>query len=497
MEKYMKKELILLTLVNLSSPIFAQTGPADGQFPVLKPRNACEVIVPSGKNRSQVYFSQDCQTAYILPSTKMAKTVLKPYLLVDNRICNEYSDTFEMLREMKPAMKELRTYIFELNKQLKDLSDENTMRITSEKIKYFSSQLEVLEKNKKDSLSRFSNIHAVRAQIRVETDIMSEVSAFQEANKGIVGTNGSVVPTRFVPAHITKSILAISPKDNEIEPEGRSTLKVSFPGIKYNPQENEKNEFDGDAHLVEMNGSMSGVVDLSATTYCSNVFNQKMSYLDQDQNLKTIFDSAVAINMAYQVPVQAGIRLFMNYHLSTKDFLASMRSNIVNTVYSRDEFFGQMIEGDVLNGLEIQVDDKGLEFDLSQILLGQGEEDAEKEVGTLGLLIGKFITEYMDAVESKLTKLNLLEKVPAEKAKEIAARTSSEIGGYQTTCKSKSNWFKSSKSCNTSPIYVTVNHAGISNFLKNVTDTSTISNKVIFESNQTTTVKHNSTFSMQ
>jgi hypothetical protein len=169
----------------------------------------------------------------------------------------------------------------------------------------------------------------------------------------------------------------------------------------------------------------------------------------------------------------------------------------VNTVYSRDEFFGQLIEGDVINGLEIQVDDKGLEFDLSQILLGQGEEDAEKEIGALGLLIGKFISEYMDAVESKLTKLDLLEKVPAEKAKEIAAKTSSEIGGYQTTCKSKSNWFNNSKSCNTSPVYVIVNHAGLSNYLKNVTDTSTISNQIVFESNQTTTVKHNSTFSMQ
>jgi hypothetical protein len=128
--------------------------------------------------------------------------------------------------------------------------------------------------------------------------------------------------------------------------------------------------------------------------------------------------------------------------------------------------------------------------------LGRGEEDAEKEAGTLHLLIGKFISEYMDIVDSKLTKLNLLEKIPEQKAKEIAASTSSEVGGYQTTCKSKSSWFSGTKTkCNTTPIYVKVNHAGISNFIKNITDTSTLKNEVIFESNQTTTVKHNSTFS--
>lgn len=494
----MKKVLILSSIVSLTSALYADPGPADGQFPVLKPRKACEVVVPTGKSRSQVYFSQDCQTAYILPSTNMAKTILRPYRLVDSRICNDYADTFTTMIEMAPAIKELTKYIDELSKQLVDLTDENSIRITKDKIEYFINQRSILEKKKSHLMARFSNTPAIRTQIRVESDSMSEVSAFQEANKGLLGANGLIYPIRFLPAHITKSVLAVSPKDSELEPEGRSTLKVSFPGIPHIPQGLEKDEYDKDALLLDMNGSMSGIVDLSAATYCSNIMNNNMSESNEEETLKRIFDSAVAINMDYQVPVQAGIRLYMKYDLSTKDFVTSMQSRIINTVYTRDEFFGQLVAGDVLNGLEIQIDDKGLAFDLSQILLGQGEEDAEKEAGTLHLLIGKFISEYMDTVDSKLTKLNLLEKIPEQKAKEIAASTSNEIGGYQTICKSKSSWFgKKNKKCSTTPIYVKVNHAGISNYLKNITDTSTLKNEVIFESNQTTTVKHNSTFSVK
>lgn len=488
------KALVLATSLFVSAAALAQV-PADGQFAVLKPRLSCQVKVPKGKHHSQVYFSSDCQTAYVLPSLNMPKTVLRPLLIADHGICGRLDNTIASLAGTDAKMKQLEVYIHQVNDQMAG-APSSDFEFLERKKGYYNDQLKELEKYKTAALMPFFTTPALRAQVRVESDLMDAVAAFQEANKDTVSTEAIRYPIRFVPAHITTSVLAVSKKD--VKTYGKSTVKVDFPGLRYAATPEEQNKYGDDATLLYMNGSMSGIVDISAMTYCGVAKSQGTNGPTESDLLKA-FDSAVAINMDYRVAVQAGVRLYMKADIKTLDFLTNVQSRITNSAFRRDEFFGHIVSGEALNALEIQVDDKGFEVDLSKIIFSNGEEDAEKQTGLLSHLIGKFISDYLNLVEQKLTKLGILEQISEQKAKEIAAGETTEVGGYVTTCRSSSSWFglSRSKHCSTNPVYVQVKHDGISKLLKNYNDTSRIANEVVFETNQTTSVRHNSTFSLQ
>lgn len=496
----MKKNLLLSSLLLASSTFNTKAQvlpiPSEGQFAVLKPKYSCEVNVPSGRSSSQVYFSQDCQTAFVLPSTNMKKTVLKPYFTADSGICDRLNQVKKSLYNIEDKISKLESSISKLEDKLSETEDETTIKVIKDKIDYLKLQKETYVKEQNNRLDPYYQTAAVRTQIRVESDVMDEVAAFQAANLSTVNSPGKVFPIRFVPAQITSGILAISSAD-PASYKGRSMLKVSFPGLAYTPNADEKEYFEKDAILLKMNGSMSGIVDLSAVSYCSvlNAMGEDVSTKEAD--LINAFNSAVALNYDYQVKVQTGVKLHMVSHLETRDFLSRIQDKVINSAFERTELLGAMVEGGVLDNLKIELDDKGERIDFSKVVFGQ--DNAEDDSGTKGLvapLIGKFIKTHLDKMENKLEQLGVLKKIDEMRAKEIKAGETTEIGGYKTICSTTSRFFGLSRntSCHNEPIYVQIKHDGISSILKQNLDNSTIDDEVLFETNQTTTVRHTSTF---
>lgn len=495
----MKKEFIvsmlLLSFSNLGAQELPGHTPADGQFAVLKPQYSCEVNVPAGRSSAQVYFSKDCQTAYILPSLNMKKTILKPYFTADTGICQRFAQVKNSLSGIEAKINSLDEKIANTEAKLEDAEDEAVIKMLKDKITFFKSQKDTLTSEQQTRLDPYYDAAAVRTQIRVESDAMDEVAAFQAANLANVNASSKVYPVRFAPAQTTLGVLAISSMDTS-KYRGRSVLKVTFPGVKYIPKKEDEGQFEPDATLINMNGSMSGIVDLSAVTYCSVIESRNTKVSTDEKDLIDIFNSAVALNYDFQVKVQAGVRVHMKSTLETRDFLSRMQDRVTNTAFTRAELIGTMVSGGVLNNLEIQLDDKGSQYDLAQIIFGNPSEDADDTKSLIAPLISKFIKSHLDRMESKLEQLGVLTTISEVRAKEIKASTTTEIGGYNSICSSSSSWFglKKRQSCHSEPVYVQVNHDGISDLLKLNADNSSITDEMTIESNETTLVRHTSTF---
>lgn len=484
----MKKSLVLSAVLLMSQGAFAEAG---GQFAVLKPDFACTVNPPHGSSSSQVYFSKDCQTAYILPSLNMKKTVLKPYYTADIGICNRYQQTIESISETDAEIKKIKKVISGLREKMSQMTDEALTRSLQDKITYFTQSAAELRAEKDSALDPFYNTRAMRAQVRVESDIMDEVAAFQLANLNAVSTGKLVYPTRFAPAQITDSLLAISAIDNT---GGKTVLKVDFPATRYVPSIEEKNDYPAGTTLLNMNGSMSGIVDLSAVTYCRALENTSHNFATEEEKMIEIFKTAVALNADYKVKVQAGVKLHMKSSINSKDFLSQMNKKVENTLYTRNVFYGALVSGGLMNNLVIEVDDKGVEINLADVIFSENTDIAVENLSPIVPLINKFIANHLKMVENKLLSLNVLTLLSEEQFVEKQGATTTEIHHYESICSSSRNWFKKSTSCSLQPVYMQVNHNGISQTIGEISDNSNMDNEVTFETSQTTTVRHTSTF---
>lgn len=492
----MKTKILVSTmLLNFSVAGAQEITPVSGQFAVLKPNLSCEITVPQGRSSSQVYFSKDCQTAYVLPSLNMKKTILKPYFIADTGICNRYEQVKKSLAGIESKITKLESQIAKLENQYVTEDDSAALEVLAKKMAYLKKQKEDFITEQDTRLNPFYDTAAVRTQIRVESDLMDEVAAFQAANIANVSNGAKVYPTRFVPAQITSGILAITATD-PTGYRGRSVLKASFPGTKFIPTKEESEFYEKNSVLINMNGSLSGIVDLSAVTYCAALNENDQSLSTNEQNLRDAFTAAVALNYDYQVKVQAGIRIHMKSSLETRDFLSQIQNKVVNSAFERNEFFGALVEGGLMDNLDIQLDDKGEQYNLSEVIFGATDEEADDTKSMIAPLIGKFIKTHLDKMENKLEQLGVLKKIDAARVKEIKAGTTTETAGYNTICSSKSSWFGMSRktSCRTEPIYVQVNHDGISTLLEQNVDNSKIESEVTVETNQTILVRHSSTF---
>lgn len=495
----MKMNLIMALV--LSIPVVgANDETSTGQFAVLKPKKSCEVVVPAGNNHNKVYFSEDCQTAYVLPSLKMVKTVIHPFRTADKGICLRYDMVVDSINKMqKTDLVVLESYNSSIealslkiksedNNEVRKILQNDLVSVTNQRDEYQQKS----EARDKKALKRFSESNALRAKISLSSDIMSEVAQFRAANQNLDNVN-KLYPIRFVPVEISSSVLAISKKDLASDAANTTVLKVDFPGVRVASSDA---SYPSDATLLKMNGAMSGIVDLNAITYCEAA-SRSTSIADADtdneSDLKQIFDAAVQMNLDYKVKVQTGVKLFMKSSLKTIDLLERVQNTVTNTLYSRNEFLGVVVEGKVLNDLEIRIDDKGDKIDLTKFIFGN-VDDEENENGPMSNLIQSFISKYFNAVESRLEKLGVYNKMDFAKAKEVAAKTSTEIARYESVCSTSRSWFKKTQSCSLQPVYVQINHDGISNILRSTVDNVDLGSTVNFEFDQTIELDHTSKF---
>lgn len=486
-----KLNLIFCTLLVSSAVVYADQE-TNGQFAVLKPELACEVKIPEGRSSSQVYFSHDCKTAYVLPSLNMKKTIMQPYLTADHRICDRFEQVLSRVDGYDAKITKLDVEISKLQDLLAEAAEESEINKLEKKIVMLTNMKKDWSEEKSKALAPYYKTRALRTQITAMSDQMEEVAAFQVANVNALSTDGKVIPTRFVPAHITNSILAISKVDDSNE----TVLNVDFPSKQYVPTEDEKGVYGKGTIFLEMNGALSGIVDLSAVTYCTSLKLLEKDVSSDFADLKEVFHKAVAINNDFNVRVQSGVKLHMVSNVKTIEFLSELKNEIRNSEFRRDEFVGVLMSGKLANALEISIDDKGSSIDLKELLLKSDSEVEEDGVSTIGLLIGKFVQQHLDTIESKLIKLGLLEQVNEVRAKEIQAGSRTELAGYREVCQSSSSFFglKKSRSCSTHPVFVEVKVDGISKLLKENTDNSELHSEMTVQTNQTLTVKHTSTF---
>lgn len=480
----MKTLLISTSLILGMSPL-AHAAPEEGQFAVLKTEQSCDIKVPTGSklNKAQVYFSKDCSTAFVLPGENMQGELAEPIYLAgsDDNICNAFYEQNKVRGSYQERVNALNIKIDSVASQRPKSEEDRKnlafqLRELKKQVAYYQSQITSL-------MSSYDNMAALRLHYSLSSNQMDAVLAFQTANMTEPAKEGSLYPVRFMPAQLEEGVLAISNPDALIYP-GRAVIKANFPG--YSLDIRDKNAKDPNTTYVRMNGAISGIVDISASAYCSNKA--------KNQTDAQIIGRSVALNYNYNVKVQAGKKLFVNASIQTKDFLKQISKGIVTGKFERREFTEGIIAGGLMNSVTISLDDKGAKtYGLTDLVMGKHDQD---DASPLALLVSKVLSNYVDHAEAKLEQLGVFVNDPDSKPREVAAGTEDQVAGTRRVCHSNSGFFGigASSSCSTQPIIVKVDRQGISTMADNIEDTSYIQEQIIFESNETTSVPKSSLF---
>ena len=456
---------------------------SEGQFPVLKTEKSCQLIVPEGYSASQVYFSKDCSTAFVLPPLAIQYELTEPVLLTgaDDKFCL----ALDKVNASQAVYEERVIYLSEQLSRLLlggDSGSASGLENRRYQIDQLRQQIAWYQKQIKTAYEPYDNMAALRGRITLTNNVMTSIRAFQEANKAAVSEEGAVYPVRFMPAHIQDSVLVVSNPEHS-KYAGRTVLKVNFPGEVPTSQEGVSR--DPNATYVVMNGGISGIVDLSTTTYCRNK--------QAGRALRDIFGNAVALNLSYKVKTQVGARVYAHAKIQTKDFLRNMQNVIRIGKFDRGEFISDVISGGLENSLTIQIDDKGGSINMADIL--RNEEGGENN-SPVGALLGKFMYNFVTRSENKLEQMGIFSKGEPYRAQEVQNGSEDIQVGTNTVCRSSSSFFGlvRKNSCNTYPVIVKVDRDGISKMLQNTEDSSFIEELIHFETNQTVHIQHTSAF---
>lgn len=476
------KKLILGTTLALALIPKAYAGSEEGQFAVLKTEKSCDINVPAGLSKSQVYFSKDCSTAFILPAEKLNAIISAPLMLAgsDEGFCSALAQESATLTSYKAKIISLENQIDSAVKKLGTASAEQQVALQAQ-IKESRLQVAKYQKNIRGIFKPYDDMAAVRVKYSLMSSVMDSVLAFQTANLVPGQNTGATYPVRFMPAQLAESTLVVSNPDAATYA-GRAVLKISFPG--YKPATTNVASDDPNATFVSMNGGLSGTVDISTSAYCRN--RQKTA------NLNEIIAQSVALNLYYSVKVQTGIKLFVDAKIKTADFLRNVSSLIQKGKFTRHEFTEDVIAGGLEGSINISLDDKGKEYDLMSLLTNT--EDAE--VSPVSALVAKVIKNYFERAQDKLKQMGIFSDDPAPRAKEVANGTEDVVVGQRRVCRSNSGFLGigASSSCSTQPIIVQMDRDGVSQLAQSQNDTSYIQEQILFETNQTSTVLHTSTF---
>ncbi|MBS1972413.1 MAG: hypothetical protein JSU04_19060 [Bdellovibrionales bacterium] len=476
------KKLILGTAIALSTMPKAYAGPEEGQFAVLKTEKACDINVPQGLSKSQVYFSKDCSTAFILPPQQISAIISAPVMLAgsDNGFCTALDQQSASLANYRSKITSLENQVEAAVAKLGNANAEQQKALEAQ-IKEARLQIDKYKKEIRGIFKPYDDMAAVRVKYSLANNVMNSVLAFQTANLVPGQNTGATYPVRFMPAQLADSTLVISNPDAGSYA-GRAVLKVNFPG--YKPASTNVASEDPNATYVSMGGGLSGIVDISTSVYCRN--RQKTA------NINDIISQSVAINMYYNVKVQTGIKLFVDAKIKTADFLRNISSVIQKGKFQRREFTEDVITGGLEGSINISLDDKGKEYDLMSLMTNT--EDGE--VSPVSALVAKVIKNYFERAEDKLKQMGIFSDDPAPRAKEVANGSEDVVVGQRRVCHSNSGFLGigASSSCSTQPIIVQMDRDGVSQLAQNQADNSYIEEQILFETNQTSTVLHSSTF---
>lgn len=450
----------------------------EGQFPVLKTEKSCAINIPVGYSASQIYFSKDCATAYVLPPQMMKLRTGKvlPLAGASDDLCKALDERLKSLSAYKASRDKLKGY---LDKILMEPDSESASKQVA--IHNLRKQIKSYEADIRNSFKPYDEMSAIRGKVTVSNDVMDSIRAFQAANQPSSPPSDSQT-LRFMPAQLTDSVLVISDKDANTDLT-RSVIKVNFPGEPAPPVVGVTR--DPNAKYVVMNGGLSGIVDISTAAYCG--------YKKNGLSMEEIFSKAVAVNLSYKVRVQVGVKLEAVASIQTKQFLRNMQNVIKKGEFDRGEFLNEVITGGLDNSLDVYIDDKGEKYPIAQLV---NNSEGNEDMSPVAPLLALFMKDFVERAEAKLEQLGVFTKNPALRAKEVANGTKQEKVGEQTLCKSKSSMFGliRSQACSTYPVYVTVSYDGMSEMIQNQEDNSTINQSIRYETNETINIPHTSTF---
>lgn len=448
-----------------------------GQMPTLKP-TACaySILVPEGLT-NRTYFSRDCKTVYITPR-EIGNLRFSKALKVGSaspEICRAVQKRKIRLENLPEALDKADKKIEDLREKLESASPEMVARYKDLITMYENDKI-----NYKNELENgwapFDTWPAARVQAFFETGLMQDVELFRKANEKL--SNVSIQPMP-----INSGTLYFTPANkNSVRYKG--VLSIQVPGKTIQ-------NVNGQLPLssVEMNGGLSGLVELSVPMVCDIVANPA------DIENKDLSGSIVG-NYYYTFYAEAGVKLQASAMIAAEDLGKIVNQDIQKAQFTRNELLNTVYNGNLMSHLMVSIDDGGHPVNKETSVLFKENEDGKT---LTSILLGQVFAKYFEQIENKLIFNEYVSKMDVPAIKEVEPGEVTIPNGIVQVCSSQSALFGiiQSRHCRQQVVYKKVPVAGRSEGRNTTIDNQKLTFSFDVHEQQSIPVVHTMTFGTQ
>ncbi|WP_220128810.1 hypothetical protein [Bdellovibrio sp. KM01] len=238
--------------------------------PLPRSETSCHINFPNSVRVPEIYFSEDCKTAFLSPLTEVESTYTVNVLSsTPSTFCADLSEDTKYALESKKRAEEIEARIQDLQATLTNTPDEAKKSTLLQKLKLLQ---EVHDEAVKDSKPPDLQRPALLANYIFTTGNSSNLQAWKDSNPDL----------EIMLLEVPHSVLEISSKKQF---DASSPIaEINFP-----PDQDARPPFGvkkSDARYAIFNSSMLGFVSITAEVYCGS-----------SQSTKEIFSDYVSIKL--------------------------------------------------------------------------------------------------------------------------------------------------------------------------------------------------------
>lgn len=486
----------LLSVIALTAA-FSTTANAQKDVAYLQPQG-CEIgkniKFPSGVN-AQLYMSEDCKTAFVLPGelTQLSLDTMSLTSVVDEKTCAAVEQRHQVAVVMGKELETLtnqRNELIEIrNLALREKGANYSEIMNAYKIAIDEANEAItnLKEERKEvvALKPFSSWRGLAMNISLKLGVEEDVNKLIDLNKDL-GIN-------FKAAKIGNGIISFSTSRDIPGIDLDDILGVKIPGLTLKGQD----KFADLDHKMA-NGGLVGTIALSQPAACALVKNAQAPGSERfDKNLLKVEDLSAAgfvANYTYDVPVSTKVSFSFKAAISAEDLITDFESFKTKERYSEKEMSTLLLQGKLNSSVKVEFDNGGLSQDMNQLVLQNSAALNSEDGNIFNTLFATGMDLFMDAVTNKLTSTNhiLAQTLVAAEAPEATQ----DVRVTRTKhCTRKRSWYgKSKKSCSTTTTQEIVYIPGVGVANRTTKDTSVVAVDLEVKANQTIAMVHTSGF---
>ncbi len=253
--------------------------------PLPRLATSCHINFPQGVRVPEIYFSEDCKTAFLAPLSGISGTYdILPYS--PSTFCSDLAEQTKFALESQKRVEAYETRIAQLEKELLETSDESKRNTL---LRHLNLLKEIRDQAAEDSQLPDLKRPTVSARFIISSENFPNIQDWEEANPNL----------EIILMEAPYSVIEISSKKQF---EGSSAIaRIDFPSFQ-----EARPPFGvtkSDATYAFINGGLSGFVYMTAEAYCASSLSAEQIVSDY-VSIKLLTKASARYKNGERFPIQ-------------------------------------------------------------------------------------------------------------------------------------------------------------------------------------------------